>query len=323
MHEWLEFDREIETEKICKTLRNALVLFKRRGYIIGISGGIDSSVTLALCIRAVGVERILTLQMPERHSSEETSVFSDLIVNKYGAASIVEDITPTLEAVGFYRRYNSAIKKLIIDYESGWTSKIVTSNVFEKRGITTFSIVAQSPDGEIIRKRLPLKEYLEVVAATNFKQRIRKMMEYYHGDRINFAVVGTPNRLEFDQGFFVKSGDGAADIKPIAHLYKSQVYALAEYLEIPEEIRKRTPTTDTYSMPQGQDEFFFSLPYGQMDLCLFGKNSGFPPTQTAEATGLTTDQVCLVYDDIDAKRSTTKYLHSHPILVDQIPEIDP
>ena len=59
------------------------------------------------------------------------------------------------------------------------------------------------------------------------KQRTRKQIEYYHTDQLNYAVPGTPNRLEYDPGFLVRNGDGAADSKPIAHLYKSRVYPLA------------------------------------------------------------------------------------------------
>ena len=162
------------------------------------------------------------------------------------------------------------------------------------------------------KKRLSLKAYLEIVAATNFKQRTRKMLEYYHADRLNYAVTGTPNRLEYDQGFFVKLGDGAADIKPIAHLYKTQVYRLAEYLGVPEKIRQRSPTTDTYSLAQGQDEFYFSLPYDKMDLCLYAKNNDVSTDTVADALGLATEQVQRVYDDIDTKRATTRYLHMRP-----------
>ena len=132
---------------------------------------------------------------------------------------------------------------------------------------------------------MPPAAYLQIVAATNFKQRVRKMMEYYHADRLNYAVAGTPNRLEYDQGFFVKLGDGAADVKPIAHLYKTQVYALAEYLGVPEEIRRRPPTTDTFSLPQTQEEFYFALPYAKMDLCLYGHNHGVPAAEVAAAAG--------------------------------------
>ena len=168
---------------------------------------------------------------------------------------------------------------------------------------------------------MPLASYLQMVAATNFKQRVRKMMEYYHADRLNYAVAGTPNRLEYDQGFFVKLGDGSADVKPIAHLYKSQVYALAEYLGVPEEIRRRPPTTDTFSLPQTQEEFYFALPYAKMDLCLYGHNHQVPAAEVAAATDLTAEQVERVYKDIDQKRRTTRYLHARPLLVDAVSEV--
>jgi len=183
-------------------------------------------------------------------------------------------------------------------------------------------VVAQKPDGTQVKNRLPLEAYLEIVAATNFKQRTRKMLEYYHADRLNYAVAGTPNRLEYDQGFFVKLGDGAADVKPIAHLYKTQVYQLAEYLGVPAEVRTRPPTTDTYALPQGQDEFYFSLPFDKMDLCLYGKNNGVGSEVVAGAIGLTPDQVGRVYADIDAKRNGTRYLHLPPMLAGAVPEID-
>ena len=148
--------------------------------------------------------------------------------------------------------------------------------------------------------------------------RSRKMLEYYHADRLNYAVAGTPNRLEYDQGFFVKLGDGAADIKPIAHLYKTQVYQLAEYLGVPEQIRNRPPTTDTYSMPQSQEEFYFSLPYNKMDLCLYGKNNGVAIEEIATVIDLTVEQVNRVFHDIDQKRRSTRYLHSQPQLIEDI-----
>jgi NAD+ synthase len=245
-----------------------------------------------------------------------------MVADHFGVGKIHEDISDILASLGCYKRYERAVQQVIPEYGQGWMSKMVLPNVIENKGFNVFSIVAQSPDGETIKKRLPLNAYLEILAANNFKQRTRKMLEYYHADRLNYAVAGTPNRLEYDQGFFVKLGDGAADVKPIAHLYKSQVYQLAAYLEVPEEIRKRPPTTDTYSMPQGQDEFYFSLPYDRMDLCLYGKNHQVPPEVVAKAIGLEPDQVQRVYDDIDTKRSTTRYLHLPPLLIDDVPEIE-
>ena len=318
----LHIDPEKEVAKISKRLRDLMVnRLKRRGVIIGLSGGIDSSVTTALAVKAFGQARVLALLMPERHSASETLKLSSIVADHFGVESIHEDISGILEAVGFYRRYDEAVRLVIPEYGEGWKSKIVTPNVTKTRSFNLFSIIAQKPDSTVVKKRLPLKPYLEIVAASNFKQRIRKMLEYYHADRLNFAVAGTPNRLEYDQGFFVKLGDGAADVKPIAHLYKTQVYQLAEYLGVPEQIRKRQPTTDTYSLAQGQDEFYFSLPYDKMDLCLYGKNNSVPVESVASAIDLTPEQVQRVYDDIDTKRSTTRYLHLPPLLLDEIPEI--
>lgn len=324
--EVLKINPEKAVSDICFRLRSILSQeLKRRGLVVAISGGIDSSVTAALAVQAVGAERVLALQMPERHSADETLQISGSLAKSLRVGTVHEDITDILDSVGFYRRYDDAIRSVIPDYGSGWKSKIVISNVVEAKTINYFSVVAQPPGdkagSEQIKKRLPLKAYLEIVAATNFKQRIRKMLEYYHADRLNYAVAGTPNRLEYDQGFFVKLGDGAADVKPIAHLYKTQVYQLAEYLGIPEEIRKRPPTTDTYSLSQGQDEFYFSLPYDKMDLCLYGKNNAVAIQKVATAVGLSVDQLQRVYDDIDTKRATTRYLHMPAVLMASVPEI--
>lgn len=318
----LKLNAEKEVERITSNLRNLMKnTIKRRGIVLGLSGGIDSSVTCALAVKAFGPKKVFGLHMPERHSSDETLSLSTSVSDHFGIDSEHENISGILEAVGFYQRYDAAVKSVIPEYGDGWKSKIVIPNVIESKEFSLFSVVAQSPEGEMLKVRLTLKAYLEILAATNFKQRTRKMLEYYHADRLNYAVAGTPNRLEYDQGFFVKLGDGAADVKPIAHLYKTQVYQLAEYLGVPSEIRKRPPTTDTYSLPQGQDEFYFSLPHDRMDLCLYGKNHGYSLEEVAEVLGLLPEQVQRVYDDIDTKRNTTRYLHLHGLLVGEVPEI--
>ena len=323
MKDVLHIDPEQEVKRITDGLRSLMRnRIKRRGLVIGLSGGIDSSVTAALAATALGAERVLGLQMPERHSAPETLFLSGLLAKQFDIETIHEDISGILDGLGFYKRYDAAVRMAVPDYGEGWKSKITISDGTANRGFSLFSVVAQGPSGEMIKKRLPLNAYLEIVAATNFKQRTRKMLEYYHADRLNFAVAGTPNRLEYDQGFFVKLGDGAADVKPIAHLYKSQVYQMAEYLGVPEEIRRRLPTTDTYSLSQGQDEFYFSLPFAQMDLCLYAKNHGISSSVVAEVIGLTKDQVEHVFQDIDVKRSTTRYLHLHGLLVGDVPEVE-
>jgi len=317
----LKLDPEKETARIADAIRSIMRQdLKRRGLVVALSGGIDSSVTAALAVQALGASKVFGLEMPERHSDADTLTLSSLVAKHYGIDTAHEDISGILESLRFYQRYDEAVQSVIPEYGPDWKSKLVNSDISENRGFTLFSIVAQSPEGEALKKRLPLKAYLEILAATNFKQRTRKMLEYYHADRLHYAVAGTPNRLEYDQGFFVKQGDGAADIKPIAHLYKTQVYQMAEYLDVPEEICKRPPTTDTYSLSQGQDEFYFSLPYEQMDLCLYGKNNGIDPDMVAQAAGLSRNQVEAVFKDIENKRSTTRYLHLNPQLVAEVSE---
>jgi NAD+ synthase len=320
----LSIDCAAEAGRITAGIREALKdKLKRRGLIVAISGGIDSSVSLALAAAAVGPDRVLALQLPEKQSSADTLRLSALAADAFGIPRQFHDISGILDAVDYYGRYMRAMRRIFPDYDGQWLSKIVISNALEHKGFSVFSAVAQSPAGQVVQKRLDAPTYLEIVACTNFKQRIRKMLEYYHADRLNYAVVGTPNRLEYDQGFFVKLGDGAADIKPIAHLYKTQVYALANYLKVPKEIVDRVPTTDTYSLPQGQDEFFFSLPYDKMDICLFGKNNNFEPRSIGEMIALSEDQVKRVYQDIEQKRSTTRYLHLAPVLIEKIAEVAP
>ena len=316
----LKLDAAAETEKICDAIREQLRSLHRRGAVLGVSGGIDSSVCTALCARALGPERVLGIFMPEADSDPESLRLGTLLTKKFGVPTVLEDIRPMLDAAGCYRRRDEFVRQVVPEFAPGWKFKIVLPNATEGAAYNVYSLVVSSPTGETKKVRLPLQAYLGIVATTNMKQRSRKQTEYYHADRLNFAVCGTPNRLEYDQGFFVKNGDGAADFKPIAHLYKSQAYQLAEYLGVPEEIRRRTPTTDTYSLPQTQEEFYFALPYDKMDLCLYGLNHGLPAAEVAGAVGLTAQQVEHVFRDIETKRKTTWSLHAPPMLVQPVKE---
>jgi NAD+ synthase len=317
----LQIDWGLEVAKIAESLTNYLTHSRRRGVVVALSGGIDSSTVAALCVAALGRERVFGLHMPEHESSPETIMLSRLVADSLGIDSAVEEISPILEGARCYERRDDAIRTVCPEYGPGCKSKIVLPSVIDSDSFRLYSIIVMHPDGRQTKHRLTTDAYLGIVAATNFKQRARKMFEYYHADRLNYAVMGTPNRLEYDQGFFVKLGDGSADVKPIAHLYKSQVYALAEHLGVPEEVRMRPPTTDTYSLPQSQEEFYFSLPYAAMDLCLFGKNNGLPVEDVAAATDLTVEQVNRVFRDIDQKRKSTQYLHLLPELIADVPEV--
>ena len=313
----LDIDCPKVAGKIEDAIREAVLeKMKKRGAVIGLSGGIDSSVCAAACVRAFGKKRVFGIFMPDWESAKDTLELSRLIADHLGIDTALEDISALLQAAGCYRRRDEAIREVIPEYGPGWKSKIVLPNLLGSDKYRVFSLVAASPEGNVRKVRLTHRSYLGILAAMNFKQRVRKMMEYYHADRLNYAVAGTPNRLEYDQGFFVKNGDGAADFKPIAHLYKTQVYQLAAHYGIPERIRNRPPTTDTYSMPQSQEEFYFSLPYDKMDFSLYCRNHDVPPESAADVLGLTPEQVERIYQDIDNKRRVTRYLQMAPQLVE-------
>ncbi|MCC6735350.1 MAG: NAD(+) synthase [Bauldia sp.] len=315
----LRLDGPAEIARITTALRGQVrETLRKRGIVLGLSGGIDSSVTAGLAAKAFGPGKVLGILMPEHDSDPESLRLGRLVADAFGIETVVEDIAPMLDAAGCYRRRDEAIRKLVPEFGPGWGCKVAIANALEGGGYNITSLVVQSPDGVRQKMRMPLDVYLAVIAATNMKQRTRKLLEYTHADRLNYAVAGTPNRLEYDQGFFVKNGDGAADVKPIAHLYKSQVYQLAADLGVPAEIRARPPTTDTWSLAQTQDEFYFSLPHDRMDLCLYGLEHGIPAGEVGAAAGLTDVQVGMVWNDIAAKRRATAYLHEGPLLVDPV-----
>ncbi len=310
----LHIDPAAEAGRIGEGIREHLrTSLRRRGLVLGLSGGVDSSVCAALAVGALGAQRVFALLMPEDDASGESLVKGRMVAEQLGIGYEVRDITATLQALGCYQTRDDAIRRVFADYSSDWRNKIVIRGGRDGR-INHFNLVVQSPEGELFERRLRMEEYLEIVAATNYKQRVRKMLEYHYADRFNYAVVGTPNRLEYDLGFFVKNGDGSADLKPIAHLFKTQVYALAEYFDIPESIRTAPPSTDTYSLSQGQDEFYFALPYGEMDLALWAYDHDRTAQELGNILGIGTEGALRVYADIEKKRQMASYLHAPPLL---------
>jgi len=314
----LRIDPRQVADQIEATIRQVIHgELRRRGAVVGMSGGIDSSVVASLCVRALGREQVLGLLMPERDSSNVALKLGRMLADQLGIPYVVEDIAGTLAALGCYSRQDEAARMVFPEFGDGWRCKVVLPSLLEGDRLNIAQLTVADPDGNERRSRMSPAAHLQMVAATNFKQRTRMMMAYYHADRLNFAVAGTPNYVEYDQGFFVKQGDGAADFKPIAHLFKTQVYALAEYLDVPREIRDRQPTTDTYSLAQTQEEFYFGLPFREMDLCLWAVDHEVGAGEVALAIGLTEEQVERVYRDIEAKRRASRYLHHVPTPMSQ------
>lgn len=307
----LNLDVEQETHRLVEGLRQSVhQTLHRQGAVLGISGGIDSSVVLALCVRAFGPERVVALMLPEGESSPDSEMLAQMLADHYGLQTVIkEDISGALEGLGCYQRRNAAIERLFPDFGSGWGAKItLPGNLLEQDMLNIFYLTVTNPAGETFTKRLPPKEYYQIVAASNFKQRSRMSMLYYHAELRNYAVIGTPNKNEHLLGFFVKHGDGGTDISPISHLFKTQVYQLARHLDVPEEIQRRTPTSDTYPGGSTQEEFFFRLPFDILDTIWFGYEQGVSSQEIAQGLNLSIEQVERVVADIVRKQRTTAYL---------------
>ena len=292
----------------------AIRRLRRRGAVVAVSGGVDSGVVAGICVRAVGPDHVLCLRLPERDIGDSSSELGLELARALGARTEEEPITAALEGLGFYSRRDEAIRRVFPDYESGWRHKLVRSP--PTGGIIVFSLVVERPDGIEEARRMPPEAYQELISATNMKQRVRKVLEYTWADRLGYAVIGTPNLLEYDQGFFVKGGDGLADVKPIARLYKSQVYLLAREIGLPEAIATRAPTTETFSMPQTQEEFYFGHPYERMDLLIWGHGQSVEPGELSDRIGLEPQEIEIAYREIERRRVATEYLHSPPIILD-------
>lgn len=311
----LKLDPQAETDRIVQSLRHhVLDDLKRSGGVLGVSGGVDSAVVLALAVRALGPERLVTLLLPEMESSPESARLGRLVCRQFGVAPVVEDVTGPLLGFGCYRRRDEAVRSVLPEYDSTHTLKItLPENLLESGTLNFFSVTIVSPEGKQTKKRLPAAALRQIVAASNFKQRSRAAMLYYHAELHNYAVIGTPPKNEQDLGFFVKYGDSAMDVKPIAHLYKTQVYQLAEYLEIPQEIRDRPPTSDTYSAGSTQEEFFFRLPFETLDLLWYAWEHDVPAGDVARETELSEEQVRRAFEDFTRKTRSTEFLRTPPL----------
>jgi len=319
----LALDTAAAVERIAQTSRELVHgVLRRHGAVVAVSGGIDSAVCVALCARAFGPGHVLALSLPDRHSSAESSSLARELCSRLGVELLTEPIDPIVEAAGCFRYQLESLREIYPGYTEGEKFKITLPSLLQGDRLNVPRLTVRTTNGETRTFRISQKPYLQLVASTNFKQRTRTMKAYFHADRLNYAVCGTPNRLEYDQGFFVKGGDGLSDWTPIAHLYKSQVYAIGRELGVPEGILNRLPTTDTFPLEQTQEEFYFAVPYALMDLCLYGLTARWPSSRTAQLTGLAVEQVERVYQDIEAKRRATLPLHLPPLRIEPINPVE-
>jgi NAD+ synthase len=302
-------------EIITKLQGDVIHTFKRSGGVVGISGGIDSSVCLALSAKAFGPGKVLGVIMPEKDSIPESEGLALELADKFGVKTVKEDVTKVLAGFGCYERRDEAVRRVFPEYDPAFYKMkigIRQSGLYNNLP-PVFNLTIIDEKGNQKDKILNARDYLQIVAASNFKQRSRMSMLYYHAEALYYAVIGTPNKHEQEQGFFVKYGDGGADVMPIGNLYKTQVYQLAGYLGIPENIIERTPTTDTYPASQTQEEFFYQLPFNLLDIYWYGFENGYSPREVAEVMDETEERIEALFRNFDRKKNTTLYLRMPPV----------
>ena len=309
----LDINPEKECERICEFIKDQIFThFRREGAVVGISGGIDSAMTTALSVRALGKDKVLGVFLPEKESNPISLTYGELLAKKLGIRTEKVDLTQALESLGCYKKRDEIIKKIFPGYGSSYKIKIgLPQDLLERDRINYFSLKMISPKGEEKSFRLSKEGLLGIVAATDMKQRSRMLQLYYYAEKLNYLVIGTTNLSEYAQGFYVKFGDGGVDLEPIAHLYKTQVYQLAKFLDIPEEIIKREPSPDTFSAVVSDQEFFFCMPYDMLDLLLYAQEHKIPLTNVSKVLNLSEEQIKRAYRDFDQKRKASVHLNQN------------
>jgi NAD+ synthase len=309
----LSIDTAAETGRVCEFIRQQVTAMRREGAVVGISGGIDSAVAAALCTRALGKDKVLGLVLPEKESNPVSKEYALKHAGRLGIETVTVDITPALEGLGTYQQRDQFIKNIFPEYSGGYTSKItLPPDLLARDAFNIFSLQIDDGKGNVKSRRLDARSMQGIVAATSTKQRTRMVQLYYYAELNDYLVCGTTNRSEDIQGFFVKYGDGGVDIEPIAHLYKTQVYQLGEYLGVIKEIMERAPSPDTFSFVQSDEEFYFRMPYDVLDPLLYAWEKAVPVPEVCQALSLTEEQVKRAFRDFNAKAAATRHLHAMP-----------
>lgn len=320
----LKIDCESEAQRISAFIKNQLLLMRREGAVIGLSGGVDSALSAALCVKTLGKDKVLGLILPEKDSNPVSAQFAKKQAEKLGIKTETIDITPVLESFGAYQKRDKIVKQIFPEYNSGYKIKIaLPPDLLSKDAFNFFILKMQDPNGKEKNSRLNKTQLNGIVAATCIKHRTRMTNLYYYAEKENYLVCGTTNKTEGVQGFFVKQGDGGVDIEPLAHLYKTQVYQLAEHLGVIKEILERSPSPDTFSFPVTDEEFYFRISFDKLDLLLYAWERHVADEKVCEVMGLSTEQVKRVFRDFTGKFNATRHLRQSPPDLNEIaPEAD-
>jgi NAD+ synthase len=314
----LKIDPEEHLEKLSKFIVEQInVVFRKKGAIVGLSGGIDSACIAAIAVHAIGKDKVVGLVLPEAESNPISSEFAIKHAQALGIEYRQIDITPTVDSVVKYTWRDEFIQKLVPEYNPGYKYNItLPTDLLERDTFSFYWLQVQIPDGETKKKRLNLDEFRTVTSFANIKIRARMLHLYAEAERRNLLVLGTTNRTEFILGDFCKYGDGGTDIEPLSYLYKNQIYQLSDYLKVIPEIIDRQPSPDTFSLPVGDQAFFFRIPFDKLDHLLYAWEHEMPVSGVAPVLDLSEEAVKRAYKDFTSKHRTTAHLRETPHALD-------
>jgi NAD+ synthase len=302
-----------EADRIIVFIRDQMQFMHRKGIVIGLSGGIDSALSAALSVKAIGKEKVLALLLPDKESSPQSAEFASKHSKLLGIETMTVEITPVLEAFGTYEKRDAVAKAIYPEFGEGHKLKItLPSDILNKDSYNFFNLTVVDPQGITKTSRLNNDQAQGIIAATCTKHRTRMMTQYYYSEKNNYLVCGTTNKSEAIQGLFVKYGDGGVDIEPIAHLYKNQVFQLAEYMGVIPEIINRAPCPDTYSAPVTDEEWYFRMPFKQLDLLLYAWENKVDISEVCRVMELAEEQIKRAFRDFTSKHKTTEHLRQFP-----------
>ncbi len=309
----LKIDSAQELERLSKFLQEQVKTFRRKGILVGLSGGVDSACISAVAVRALGKDRVVGLILPEKESNPISSEYAAKHAEAMGIEYREIPVTPTVDSVVSYQGRDEFVQKLIPEYQPGYKYNItLPTDLLERDALNFYSLQVQLPDGEILKKRLSPEGFRTTTSFANIKIRARMLHLYAEADRRSLLVAGTTNRTECLLGDFCKYGDGGTDIEPLAHLYKNQIYQLSEYLEVIPEIIDRQPSPDTFSLPVSDQEFFFRIPFDKLDHLLYAWEHEVPKAEAAGVLELSEEAVERVYKDFASKHRVTAHLREMP-----------
>ena len=300
---------------ILETLHN---LYGKKGAIIGLSGGLDSAVSAALAVRALGPKRVTGILLPEKNSSPKSREYGQNLADSLNIECFEVNLSGVIEKFGVYKKQNAIVEKIFPDIKKPYKFRLVLpQDLLDRKRLNVYSIEVLLEDGTTRKERLAHNDYLEFMAANDIKQRARMVQLYYEAEKRHYIVCGTTNKSEMMQGFFVKYGDGGVDIEPLAHLYKVQVFELGEYLGIPREILSRDPSPDTYSYEVSDKDFFFCLSYDVVDTILYAIEHKISNEEIATELNLLPEQVERARADLVRRQNSARHSRIMPPIIEE------